>query len=47
MNTTTLQFWGAAGLRPAEGFTLESSRAPKLAYAIPLLAGTVVTLWLR
>jgi hypothetical protein len=27
--------------------TLENSAAPKLAYAIPIFVGTVVTLWQR
>jgi hypothetical protein len=35
------------GLRFAPELTLETSRGPRLAYAIPILAGTVVMLWLR
>ena len=29
------------------GMTLEESKAPRLAYAVPIFAGTVVTVWLR
>ena len=39
-------FWVVSGLRPVPGLTLESKGAPRLAYAVPILAGTVVTLWL-
>jgi prepilin peptidase CpaA len=40
-----LRYWGSAGIRPVPGLTLESGTAPRLAYAIPILAGTLVTLW--
>jgi prepilin peptidase CpaA len=40
-------FWGMAGLRPVPGLTLESKEAPRLAFAIPILVGTMVTLWQR
>ena len=43
---TMFRFWGRVGIKPVPGFTLESSSAPRLAFAIPILAGTVVTLWL-
>jgi hypothetical protein len=33
------------GIRPVPDFTLESAKSPRLAYAIPILAGTVYTLW--
>jgi prepilin peptidase CpaA len=39
-------YWSAMGLKPVPGFTLESSTSPRLAFAIPILVGTVVTLWL-
>jgi prepilin peptidase CpaA len=42
---TMVVLWRAAGIRPLPGFTLESSTAPRLAYAIPILAGTVLTVW--
>ena len=38
-------FWALAGIRPVPGLTLESGSSPRLAYAIPILAGTVVALW--
>lgn len=42
-----VQYWRAEGLRPAPGLTLDDADAPRLAYAIPILAGTLVTLWLQ
>jgi prepilin peptidase CpaA len=42
-----LMHWRAAGLRPLPELTLEHGRAPRLAYAVPILAGTMVTLWMR
>jgi len=41
-----LMYWGTVGLKPVPGLTLESTDAPRLAYALPILAGTLVTLWL-
>ena len=41
------RFWWMFGLRPMPAVTLENSAAPKLAYAIPIFVGTVVTLWQR
>ena len=41
------RFWWLAGLRPMPTMTLESSAAPKLAYAIPVFLGTVVTICLH
>jgi prepilin peptidase CpaA len=40
-----VKYWMTVGIRPAEGLTLTEQRAPKLAYAFPILAGVVVTLW--
>ena len=40
-------YWWLAGPRPVSGMTLEDSKAPRLAYALPIFAGTVVTVWLR
>lgn len=40
-------YWSAVGLKAVPGLTLESSTSPRVAYAIPILIGTVVTLWLR
>ena len=45
-----LLFWQANGIRPMPGLTLETTTArerPRLAYALPILAGTVVTCWPR
>ena len=39
--------WWTTGPRPVEGLTLNSAAAPKLAYALPIFTGLVVTLWLR
>jgi prepilin peptidase CpaA len=39
-------YWSTVGLKAIPGFTLESSKSPRVAYAIPILVGTVVTLWL-
>jgi prepilin peptidase CpaA len=38
--------WFYVGIQPVPGMTLESSASPRLAFAIPILAGTMVTLWL-
>jgi prepilin peptidase CpaA len=42
-----LVHWRVNGLRPAPELTLQTSRGPRLAYAVPILAGTMVMLWLR
>jgi len=39
------RYWSQVGMKPVPGLTLESAGAPRLAYAIPILAGTVATLW--
>ena len=36
-----------AGLSPMSELTLESSTSPRLAYAVPIFVGTVVTTWLH
>lgn len=38
-------YWLTVGFRPVPGLTLEASASPRLAYAIPILLGTVLTLW--
>jgi prepilin peptidase CpaA len=38
--------WRVAGLRPMPDLTLASSRGPRLAYAVPILIGTLGALWL-
>ena len=40
-------FWRTAGIRPAPEVMLSSQKGPRLAYAVPVLAGLMVTLWLR
>ena len=42
-----LMFWRVAGVQPHPTLTLEGASAPRLPYAVPILAGLVVTLWLR
>jgi prepilin peptidase CpaA len=42
-----LTHWRVDGIRPLPALTLETTRGPRLAYAIPIAVGTVVTLWLR
>lgn len=44
---TMLTYWSLVGVKTVPGLTLESSSAPRVAYAIPILVGTVVTLCLR
>jgi prepilin peptidase CpaA len=41
-----LLYWRVAGVQPMPELTLAApSTAPRLAYAVPLLAGLMVTLW--
>jgi prepilin peptidase CpaA len=42
-----LMHWRVSGLRPLPELTLEASRGPRLAYATPILAAVVVTIWLH
>jgi prepilin peptidase CpaA len=39
--------WRVGGVRPLPELTLETSKSPRLAYAVPVFAGLAVTLWLR
>jgi prepilin peptidase CpaA len=39
--------WRVAGLKALPELTIETSSAPKLAYAVPILAGTIAVTWLR
>jgi prepilin peptidase CpaA len=42
------RFWLVFGVRPMPGLTLDQQgSSPRLAYALPMFVGTVVTLWLR
>ncbi len=38
-------FWRSVGLQPMPALTLERARGPRLAYAVPILAGLMVTVW--
>jgi prepilin peptidase CpaA len=42
-----LTHWRVVGIRPLGELTIGQSRSPKLAYAVPILIGTLVTVWLR
>ena len=42
-----LTYWLSVGPRPMAALTLESGNAPRLAFAVPMLVGTMVTVWLR
>lgn len=42
-----LMQWGTSGIRPVERVTLSGTRGPRLAYAVPIAVGTLVTLWLQ
>jgi prepilin peptidase CpaA len=42
-----LGFWRLAGLRPHPELTVDSPRALRLPYAVPLAVGACATLWLR
>ena len=40
-----LMHWRVVGLQPLTEVTLAGSKGPRLAYAVPIFIGTVVTLW--
>jgi len=42
-----LTFWQVNGVRPLPDLTLEHGKGPRMAYGLPILAGTMVTVWLR
>jgi len=42
-----LSHWRVAGIEPLPSLTLRDGRGPRLAYALPIAAGVVLTLWLR
>jgi prepilin peptidase CpaA len=42
-----LAHWRVAGFTPHPQLTLAATNSPRLAYAVPVLAGTVVAIWLR
>ena len=42
-----LMFWRIVGIKPAPEMTLDTNRGPRLAYAVPILAGLMVTVWFK
>jgi prepilin peptidase CpaA len=42
-----LAHWTVSGIRPLHEISLEGSQGPRLAYAVPILVGTIMTIWLR
>jgi prepilin peptidase CpaA len=42
-----LTHWRVMGIGPVDEITLASSKGPKLAYAVPILSGTILTIWLH
>lgn len=42
-----LTYWALVGPKPMPALTLERGTSPRLAYAVPIFVGTLVTLWLR
>jgi prepilin peptidase CpaA len=42
-----LAHWRVTGVRPLDAVSLEGGTGPRLAYAVPIAIGTVVTLWLK
>jgi prepilin peptidase CpaA len=42
-----VMYWRLEGPRPVPEMTLSTHPGPRLAYAVPVLAGLVLTLWLR
>jgi prepilin peptidase CpaA len=41
------RFWRAEGPKPVPELTLATHQGPRLAYAVPVFAGLMVTLWLK
>ena len=42
-----VRYWALVGPRPLPSLTLDRGDAPRLAFAVPMLVGTMVTIWLR
>jgi prepilin peptidase CpaA len=42
-----LMYWRVVGLKPAPELTLSTHQGPRLAYAVPVFAGLMVTIWLQ
>ena len=41
-----LWYWRNVGVKPVPDLTLEQSKGPRLPYAVPILAGALVRVWL-
>jgi prepilin peptidase CpaA len=39
--------WSVVGVRPLPELSLETSRGPRLAFAVPIFVGLMVTVWLQ
>jgi prepilin peptidase CpaA len=42
-----VMYWRIVGLKPAPELTLSTHHGPRLAYAVPVFAGLMVTIWLQ
>lgn len=42
---TLAGYWLTVGVRPLPALTLDEGRGPRLPYAVPMLAGVVMTIW--
>jgi prepilin peptidase CpaA len=42
-----LTHWRVSGVGPLHEVSLAGSKGPRLAYAVPILVGTLTTIWLR
>jgi prepilin peptidase CpaA len=42
-----LTHWRVMGVQPLDAVSLQGSNGPRLAYAVPIAIGTVVSLWLK
>ena len=42
-----LMHWRVVGIRPLHDVSLAGGKGPRLAYAVPVFAGLVATIWLR
>ncbi len=40
-------YWRVVGVRPLPQLTLDQAKGPRVPYALPIAAGTLITLWLR
>jgi prepilin peptidase CpaA len=45
--SSLLMYWRIVGIKPAPELTLSTHKGPRLAYAVPVLAGLMVTVWLQ